>query len=76
MNISNFMSWFIQQFINIASNMINKIDQIILYGNVTLLDFTITIAIIGAFVGILITVASTKAVGKVSRSERRRNDKQ
>lgn len=76
MNISNFMEWFITEFVRIGSNLIGKLDQIIIYGNVSLLDFIITITIIGAFIGIIITVASSKAVGKVGRSERsKKSDK-
>lgn len=55
-NISNFFSWFLTQFINIGSDIINKIDNIILFGNVSLLDFTITLALLGIFIEIIITV--------------------
>lgn len=76
MNISNFMEWFITEFVRIGSNLIGKLDQIIIYGNISLLDFIITITIIGAFISIIITVASSKAVGKVGRSERsKKSDK-
>ena len=61
-NISNFFVWFLNQFVNIGTNMINKIDNIILFGNISLLNFTITIALIGIFIEIIITVP--KAVYK------------
>lgn len=58
MNISNFIEWFLTQFVRISSNMLGKLDQIILYGNVSLMDFIITIAIIGAFISIVLTIPS------------------
>lgn len=62
MNISNFISWFITQFVYIGSNLIGKIDEIIIYGNVSLLDFMITIVIIGAFISIIITAPRLTSV--------------
>lgn len=64
MNISEFMQWFINQFVNIATQMLGKLDDIIIYGNVSLMDFIITIAIIGAFITIIIT---TPSLGVVQR---------
>ena len=46
MNITNFITWFIYQFMNIAQRIVNSIDQIKIYNSVSLLDFTITITII------------------------------
>ena len=65
MNISNFITWWIQQFINIGTNMLAKLDQIILIGNVSLMDFIITIVIIEAFIGVILTLP--KAVGREVR---------
>ena len=62
MNISNFFNWFFTQFINIGTNLLEKIDEIILTGNVSLLDFIITIAIIGAFINIIITVPTLNVI--------------
>lgn len=59
MNISNFMTWFIQQFINIGTNMLSILDNIQIMGNVTLMDFIITIMIISAFLEVLITIPNT-----------------
>lgn len=72
MNIENFIEWFIQQFISIASTMLGKLDQIILYGNISMMDFIITITIVGAFLSILIT---TPTLNVVKQAERRKNDK-
>lgn len=69
MNISNFITWWIQTFVNLGSQLINKIDNIFLIGNVSLLDFIITLFIIEAFITIILT--APKAVGKeVARQER------
>lgn len=56
MNIANFIEWFIQSFITIASYMVQKLDEIYIASNVTLLDFTITITIIGIFISIVLTL--------------------
>lgn len=62
MNIGEFIKWFITQFINIGTNLLGKIDNIIISGNISLLDFIITIAIIGAFINIIITVPTLNVV--------------
>ena len=70
MNISGFFSWFLNQFITIATFLINKLDQIYLIGNVSLLDFIITITIIGIFVSIVLTLPQNMNRFS-SRAERR-----
>lgn len=55
MNISNFMTWFITQFVNIGTNMLGILDNIKIYGNISLMDFIITITILSAFISIIIT---------------------
>lgn len=76
MNISNFMTWFIQQFVNIATNLVDKLDLIKLNGTVSLLDFSITLAIISAFLGLVITAPKTALnVSRKETKERSKNDK-
>lgn len=76
MNISNFITWFINQFITIGANMLGKLDQIILWGTVSLMDFIIAIAVIGAFVSIIITAPNLGIVRRSMRSERsKKSDK-
>lgn len=70
MNISNFFSWFLTQFVKIGKNMLDKLDNIYLIGNVSLLDFTITITIIGIFLNILLTIPQNLN-RKETRAERR-----
>lgn len=71
MNISNFIEWFITQFVRIAQNMLGKLDQIILYGNVSLMDFIITITIISIFIGIVLTIP--QSANRISRREERKS---
>ena len=64
MNISNFITWFIQQFYNIGTTMLQKLDQITIHNNISLMDFIITIAIIGAFIQIIITAPNLGIVNR------------
>lgn len=72
MNISNFISWFIQQFINIGTTLLSFLDNIILFGNVSLMNFIITIAIIGMFLGIIITTPSLNIFGRTIEREKKK----
>ena len=74
MNITSFIAWFIQQFIRIGQTLLAKLDEIILYGNISLMDFIITIAIIGAFIEIVVTAPRLGILNKATK-ERRENDK-
>lgn len=64
MNISNFMAWFLDQFISIGTTMLAKLDQITIIGNVTLMQFIITIAIIGVFINLVITAPNLGVVNR------------
>lgn len=79
MNISNFIEWFIQQFINIGKQAINILDGVIIYGNVSILDFIIAITILGMFLGIILAIpqnAMNKAEKNIRESKRKeRNSK-
>lgn len=71
MNISNFIQWFITQFVNIGTNLLAKLDEIILIGNISLLNFVVTLAIISAFLSILVTAPELGvAKREISRRER------
>lgn len=74
MNISNFISWFIQQFVNIGSTLLGFLDNIILFGNVSLMNFIITIAIIGMFLGLIITTPTLNIVKRSIRKEKRNDN--
>lgn len=78
-NVGRFLEWFIQQFINIGTQMINILDGIIIYGSVTLLDFIIAITILGMFLTLILTIPQN-AMNKVEkigkeRKKKERNDK-
>lgn len=80
MNISNFIEWFITQFINIGTQVINILDGIIIYGNVSLLDFIVAITILGMFLSLILTIPQNtmKKVEKIGRERKKkeRNDKE
>lgn len=79
MNVSNFIEWFITQFINIGTQIINIIDGVIIYRNVSLLDFIIAITILGMFLSLILTIPQN-AMNKVEkigkeRKKKEKNDK-
>lgn len=74
MNISNFISWFIQQFINIGTTMLGFLDSIIIFGDISLMNFIITIAIIGMFLGIVITTPTLNIVNRSIRKEKKNDN--
>lgn len=75
MNISNFIEWFIQQFVNIGTQIINIIDEITIYGNVSLLDFIIAITILGMFLSLILTIPQN-AMNKVEKIGKERKNKE
>ena len=74
-NIAKFLEWFITQFINIGTQVINIIDGIIIYGNVSLLDFIIAITILGMFLSLILTIPQN-AIHKVEKIGRERKKKE
>lgn len=76
-NISTFSNWFLTEFIRIATNVINHLDNIELINNVTLLDFIIAIAIITAFIGIILTLpnSANRMSSRAERKQKSKNDK-
>lgn len=71
MNISNFITWFLTEFYRIGTQMLSNLDQITIYGNITLMQFIITIAILGVFVSIIITAPKLGIVSRTMKSERK-----
>lgn len=74
MNITNFTTWFIGQFVRIGQSILGHLDNIKIYNTVSLLDFTITIVIIGAFIGIILT--TPKIHGTRRDTKKVKGDKQ
>lgn len=79
-DISSFITWFIQQVVNIGTKAIEIIDSIIIYEGVTLLDFIIAIAILGMFLTIILAIPQNamNKVEKIGRERKRKekNDKE
>ena len=75
MNISNFIEWFITQFVNIGTQVINILDEIIIYGSVSLLDFIIAITILGMFLSLILTIPQN-AMHKIEKIGRERKKKE
>lgn len=77
MNISSFIEWFIQQVVDIGKQAINILDRIIIYGNISILDFIIAVTILGMFLGIILAIpqnAMNKAENNIReyKAEQRR----
>lgn len=53
-DITNFTTWFLGNIVTIATDIVNKIDNINIYNTVTLLDFIIAITTLGIFLEIII----------------------
>lgn len=79
-NISTFISWFLQQIYSIFVSIYNLLDRIIIAPGVSMLDFSVTLIILGFVVSILIAspgnamrvekVAEGKAKSDKIRKER------
>ena len=80
-NISEFIQWFIEQFVEIGKKMIGIIDGIIIYQNISLLDLIIAITILGMFLELILTIPKNamnkaeKNIRESKRKERTKNDK-
>lgn len=74
-DISSFISWFIQQVVNIGTSAINIIDSIVIYEGVTLLDFIIAIILLGMFLTIILAIPQN-AMNKVEKIGRERKRKE
>lgn len=66
-DISSFISWFIQQVVNIGTKTIEIIDSIVIYEGVTMLDFIIAIILLGMFLTIILTIPQN-AMNKAERN--------
>ena len=68
-NISSFIQWFIEQFVEIGKKIIDIIDGIIIYQNISLLDLIIAIVILGMFLELILTIPNN-AMNKAERNVR------
>lgn len=69
MDITNFWTWFMNEFIAIGTRALIYLDSITIVG-ISLLKFTVYLTIISAFINILLTVPQAGARA-ISRSERK-----
>lgn len=72
MDITNFMSWFVNQVVNIFSWIFSTLDSITFAGT-SLLRVSITIVILVPLVGVLLTLTKNSSI-TVSKSERVSDD--
>lgn len=72
-NISSFMTWFLSQIYSIFSQIFSLLDRIILAPGVSLLDFSITVFILGIVVTILVAIPNN--VSRVEKGFERRKGK-
>lgn len=68
-DISTFINWFITQFVNIGKEIIEIIDSIKIYQEVSLLDLTIAIAILGMFLSLILAIPQN-AINKAEKIKR------
>lgn len=74
MDISNFMSWFITQVVNIFKWFYNLLDSIT-FGGTSLLKILVTIVILVPLISVVLTInQNVNVIG--NRSERIRNKKE
>lgn len=74
MDISNFMSWFITQVVNIFKWFFNLLDSIT-FGGTSLLKVLVTIVILVPLISVVLTInQNVNVIG--NRSERFRNKKE
>lgn len=75
MDISGFMSWFINQVIEIFTNCFNILDNI-QFGGTSLLRVIITISIIVPLLGVILTISqSVSVIGQKSERIREKREK-
>lgn len=61
-NISEFIIWFFNQIINIFTNIFNLLDRIKIANNISILDISITILIIGTILPVIITLVKSRKI--------------
>lgn len=67
MDISNFMTWFLSQVINIFTYTFNTLNSITFMGT-SLLKVILTITILGALLPVLLTISQTQGVNAERRA--------
>lgn len=81
MDISSFITWFLNQFYTIGVQIFNALDNITLAFGVSLLDFIITLTIISVFINIILTIPNNmfnhvdKKIESKQRKEKKNDNK-
>lgn len=74
-NIRTFMEWFLHEIFVMFAWIYNTLDSIYLAGNVTLMDFSITIFILGFVITILVAQpGNAMRIEKVAEGKARTNE--
>lgn len=73
MDITEFFTWFMNQFINIISWALGTLNSITING-ISLLMITITIVIIGTIIPILMTIPQIERVKVIEKERTSKND--
>lgn len=74
-NISSFMTWFLGQVYSIFASIYDTLDHIYLANNVSLMDFTITIFILGLVISILVAQpGNAMRIEKVAEGKAKTNE--
>ena len=76
MDITSFLSWFLDQILNIFTQIFNILDSIKFFGT-SLLYFIITIIILGALVEVVLTLSkSTNFIASKAEKVKQRKEKE
>jgi len=73
MDISNFMSWWINQVGRIFTYTFNTLNSIEFAGT-SLLKITISITILSALIPVILTIANSKSITNTTRERRKRRE--
>ena len=74
MDITNFMTWFLNQVVRIFTYSYNTLDSITFMGT-SLLRVSLTILILGTLIPILLTIVNTQGIKAEKRAYRKNKGK-
>lgn len=69
MDITNFISWFLNVVSSIFSDVFGILNNITFAGT-SLLKFMLTIVILSTLLPVLLTIANSQSIGRVAKSEK------
>jgi len=74
-DITNFMTWWIQQVANIFTYIFNTLNSIT-FANTSILKVIINIMILSALIPVILTIAQSKTINNSMKEKRPRKEKQ